>query len=121
MIRQQTCRGVPPCAPLFAILERSILAEGARTEARPYRSLRSRPIERWPGRVEVFIEAAAVRFKQLLDTLRVSRRDHQSGVMKFVQTIDDLRILIRRSVRVILPGQRDDHSRIVVAMRRQLV
>jgi hypothetical protein len=89
---------------------------GART---PLHGSRGRLIEWRLARVEVFVEAATVVRKQMLNTLRVGRRDNQPRVMKLVQPINDLRINICRSIRVLLARQRDDYPGVVVAMRRQ--
>src|SRR5215208_7494896 len=89
------------------------------SRARHKNGLCGRSINRRPRCIKILIEARAVFVKQLPDSFEAGRSDDESSVIGLVQAINYLRRIISRSVWMLLARERDDDSRVIVAMRRQ--
>src|SRR5882762_1195754 len=66
-------------------------------------------------------EARGVGIQNLRNTLGLRRFEDESGVVIFRDAVDDLRVIVRGSVRAFLTGQRKDYARIVAACGGKLV
>ena len=71
--------------------------------------------------VEILSKSSAVGIEKFSDALRLRRAQDKSRVMMFGHPIHDLRIVVRRSVRRLLPRQRNNHAGITVSFLRQRV
>ena len=71
--------------------------------------------------MEVGLDATRVGVEQHLHLLKAVRSDDQPDVMLALHPPDDLGIVIRRSIRLLLAGQRDQQARVHTCVGGRLV
>src|SRR6266851_50431 len=82
-------------------------------------ALRRRLLPRRFNRQKLLCESPGVVFQQRRNTLWVGRPQNQPRVVMLLDSQEHFRIVVPRSIWILLPRQREDHSGILLAQRRK--